>query len=78
MLTFGVLARKWPKIMRRWELIEIKLPKYRTQKEKRKLAYHLKMLAFIVLLSSLSKSIDAHSQNEFIPCSHHGFQLSTF
>lgn len=55
MFCFGRLATKWPRIMRRWESIESKLPKYRSQKEKRKLAYHLKMLAFVVLMSSLGK-----------------------
>lgn len=39
--------------MRRWESIESKLPKFRTQREKRKLAFQLKMLAFVVLMSSL-------------------------
>lgn len=39
--------------MRRWESIESKMPKYRTQMEKRKLARHIKILALIVLISSL-------------------------
>lgn len=55
MYCFGVLARKWPRIMRRWESVEAKMPKYRSQYEKRKLAQHLKLLAIIVLMSSLGK-----------------------
>lgn len=41
--------------MQRWESVEAILPKYRNQKEKRKLANHLKKLALIVLLSALGK-----------------------
>lgn len=39
--------------MRRWEAIEAKMPKYRNQREKRKLTYHVKMVSFVVLMSSL-------------------------
>lgn len=55
MFCFMVLARKWPKLMRRWESIESKMPAYRTQMEKRQLAHHLKILAFVVLISSLGE-----------------------
>lgn len=55
MICFGVLATKWPKIMLRWEATESKMPKYRTQKEKRRAAQQIKMLAFIVLMCSLGK-----------------------
>lgn len=55
MYCFGRLAMKWPKIMRRWESIEAKLPKYRYQSDKRRLANHLRMLSFIVLMCSLGK-----------------------
>lgn len=55
MFCFGILSKKWPKLMQRWESVEAILPKYRNQKEKQKLANHLKKLALIVLLSALGK-----------------------
>lgn len=58
MICFGVLAKKWPKLMQQYEAIEGKMPKYRTQREKRKMAHKVKMIAFIVLMSSLGKLID--------------------
>lgn len=57
-ICFGILARKWPKIMQRWEAIEEKMPKYRTQREKRNVAHQVKMLAFVVLMSSLGKMMN--------------------
>lgn len=58
MFCFLVLAKKWPKIMRRWESVESKMPKHRTQKDKKKLAHHLKILAFVVLMGSLGKILN--------------------
>lgn len=55
MFCFGILARKWPELMRQWESVEAKLPKFRTQQEQRGLAFHMKMLAFVVLFFSLGK-----------------------
>lgn len=43
--SFGNLARKWPSIMVHWEEVEAKMPKYRTQKEKRQLAFRIKSYA---------------------------------
>lgn len=66
MYCFGILSRKWPKIMRRWESVEAKMPKHRSQHEKRKLARHLKMLAIIVLISSLGKVFKFQAISSFI------------
>lgn len=55
MICFGILATKWPKIMQKWEATESEMPKYRTQREKRRVAHKIKMLAFVVLMSSLGK-----------------------
>lgn len=41
--------------MQRWEAIEAILPKYRDQNEKNKLSYHIKVLAFVVMMTSLGK-----------------------
>lgn len=57
MFCFAVLATKWPKLMQRWQSVESILPKYRNQKEKQKLAHQLKVLALVVLLSSLAEHI---------------------
>lgn len=57
MFCFAVLAKKWPKLMQRWQIVESILPKYRNQKEKQKLARKLKILALVVLLSSLVEHI---------------------
>lgn len=54
---FGILAKKWPKIMQRWQSIEAILPKYRDQNEKNKLSYHIKMLTIVVLMSALGKHL---------------------
>lgn len=67
MLCFGILARKWPELMRRWESVEAKLPKFRTQQEQRGLAFHMKMLALVVLFCSLGKSLTGlHQKYELI------------
>lgn len=55
MLCFGTLAQEWPILMKQWESVEAKLPKFRTKQEKRKMAFHMKMLAFVVLLCSLGR-----------------------
>lgn len=46
--------------MRQWESIEAKMPNYRTDREKRKLAYQVKMLSLVVLMSSLGKRESFH------------------
>ncbi|XP_031638768.1 gustatory receptor for sugar taste 64f-like [Contarinia nasturtii] len=53
MFRFGVLAMHWPTLMRRYESIESKMPKYKYQREKRKLALHLKILTIVVMMGSL-------------------------
>lgn len=53
---FGVLAEKWPKLMRRWEEIESILPRYRTNNDKTKLSRHLTRLTVVVFMSSIGKN----------------------
>lgn len=57
MFCFGVLAKKWPKIMVRWEEIEATLPKYRTNVDKMRLARHIKWLTIVVFLTSLGECL---------------------
>lgn len=56
MYCFGALARKWPKLMQRWEEIEAILPMYRNTNEREKLSRHLKWLTFSVFMGSLGKT----------------------
>ncbi|XP_055326852.1 gustatory receptor for sugar taste 64f-like [Sitodiplosis mosellana] len=51
-IQFDRVATKWPRVMRHWETIEAKMPKYRNKREKAKLAHHVKMLSFVVLMCS--------------------------
>lgn len=53
MFCFGVLARKWPMLMQRWESVEAILPKNRDPNDKYKLARQIKRLAIVVLTCSL-------------------------
>lgn len=55
LFCFLIIARKWPSLMQQWELVESKLPHWRTQYEKRQLAIHIKMVAIVVLLCSLGE-----------------------
>lgn len=57
MLSFIILARKWPDLMLQWETVEAKLPKFRIQGQKRQMAYQIKMIAFIVMMCSLVEHI---------------------
>lgn len=57
MFCFAVLAKKWPRLMQQWQSVESILPMYRNQKKKEKLAHQLKMLALIVLISSLVEHV---------------------
>lgn len=58
MFRFIEIARRWPSLIQHWELVESKLPKWRTQYEKRQLAVQIKMVSFIVLLCSLGDKRD--------------------
>ena len=51
------LAPKWPDLMVYWYEIEQKLPQYDTQFEKRRMAHKIRMLTFVGMMLSLSKSI---------------------
>lgn len=52
LFRFIILAKKWPSLMLLWESVENNLPKWQYQTEKRKLAYQIKITAFIVLFCS--------------------------
>lgn len=73
MFQFGILARRWPELMQHWESIEAAMPKFRNQNEKRKLAIHLKMLAFFVLMSSLVEHVlsSISSYHDYKQCQRH-------
>ena len=43
--------------MQKFESIESKMPKYKNEKEKRRVARHIKLLALVVMMSSLGKLI---------------------
>lgn len=51
------LARKWPNLMLQWETIESNLPKFRTQRQKRKMVFQVKVVAFFVLMCSFLEHI---------------------
>lgn len=53
MLSFERLAVKWPKLMQQWQSIEIKLPPYKTEKERAQLSYRVKMITLVVMTLSL-------------------------
>lgn len=46
-LCINFLATKWPRMMKHWESVEAKMPKYRSPEEKGRLARHVKMLSVI-------------------------------
>lgn len=55
MCCFGVLAKKWPKIMQQWQTVERMLPKHRNRNEKCQLAKDVRRVALVMLLCSLGK-----------------------
>lgn len=55
MYRFLQIAQKWPSLMQQWELVENGLPKWRSQHEKRQLAFKIKIVAIVVLLSTLGE-----------------------
>lgn len=57
MFLFINLAQKWPNLMLKWETIESKLPKFRTQRQKRQMAFQVKFIAFFVVMCSLVEHI---------------------
>lgn len=55
--------------MRRYRAVEAKLPKYRNQQEKRRMAFHMKMLAFVVFLCALGRCYSLFCPStHFISC----------
>lgn len=54
-ISFVVLAKKWPGLMKQWLKVESALPKYSTVNEKRMLAYKIKIISITIMTLSLSK-----------------------
>lgn len=55
MLSFLLLAKKWPKIMKRWESIENDLPLIQNEKKRKLLCRKVHFIAFTVSILSLSE-----------------------
>lgn len=55
-LTFVMLARRWPELMKQWLKVESGLPKYATINEKRLLAHKIKIVSITIMTLSLSKN----------------------
>lgn len=51
--NFILLARKWPKLMQRWESVESILPPYTTNEEKKRLGRKIRTISTIVLSVAL-------------------------
>ncbi|XP_055909609.1 gustatory receptor for sugar taste 64e-like isoform X2 [Eupeodes corollae] len=56
-VAFFNLARKWPSVMKQWELVESKLPPLQSQMEKRKLSHQIKMITTVTCVLSLIEHI---------------------
>lgn len=56
-VCFMSLAKKWPKLMKKWNQVERYLPPLEHQMAKQKLAYKIKMTSFTVLFMSMSKFV---------------------
>ena len=54
-VCFMSLAKRWPNVMSKWNQVEQYLPPLPHQMAKQKLAYQIKMTAFVVLFMSMSK-----------------------
>ncbi|CAO1403406.1 unnamed protein product [Diamesa serratosioi] len=52
-VCFMSLAKRWPKIMNKWNEVERYLPPLEHQMAKQKLAYKIKMISFMVLCMSM-------------------------
>lgn len=53
MFSFERLAFQWPELMQQWHSIESKLPAYKTERERSRLSYRIKMITLVVMLLSL-------------------------
>lgn len=56
------LATKWPELMIKWNEVEKFLPKLKYQMDKQKMAYEIKMAAFIILFISMGKLLIKQSR----------------
>lgn len=54
-VSFMSLAKRWSKVMVKWNQVEHYLPPLPHQMAKQKLAYKIKMIAFVVLCMSMSE-----------------------
>lgn len=48
-----MLARKWPKLMQHWEFVEVVLPPYKTNDQRKRLAHDIRKISSIVLSVAL-------------------------
>ncbi|XP_037940356.1 gustatory receptor 5a for trehalose-like [Teleopsis dalmanni] len=51
------LAKKWPKLMCYWSIVENNLPEYNSQYEKRRMAQKIKMVTFVGMTLSLGEHL---------------------
>lgn len=54
LFSFVRLGQKWPRLMKSWATVEQQLPALRTQLERARLAYDIKILTIVILTMSLS------------------------
>lgn len=52
-LSFIILARKWPKLMQHWEFVEAILPPYKTNNQRKILVHDIRKISTIVLFVAL-------------------------
>lgn len=62
-LSFILLARKWPKLMQHWEFVEAILPPYRSAEQKKQLSRKIKTVSCIVLSVALGISFLTPKKN---------------
>ncbi|ALC43487.1 Gr64e, partial [Drosophila busckii] len=55
--AFFQLARKWPAVLLEWQAVESKLPKLRSEAERAKLAYQIRMIIMIAIGCSAAEHL---------------------
>lgn len=65
MFCFFELARKWPKLMVKWNEVEKFLPEVKYQIDKQKLAYEIKMVSLVIFSVSLGKYTKKKTEKSF-------------
>ena len=57
LILFIRLAKKWPKIMNRWEIFEKQLIKHNLPFRKRTIAWRIRFITAVLMIMGLSKII---------------------